>query len=232
MAKKYEFTGAVHPVYRYLKRIRALVDIPLHGIKAGDMGGWLEGEHNLSHDGACWVCDNSIVQTKATVTDDAVVIYASRVGGSASVRDTAIVAYKSEVGYYARIQEEAHICDLTSVRGNAVVKGRTIISGGSVIYGHAVIKDRACISGNVHVYEYATVSNEARVIASGNPTLSNTAIHLCNDVHVGGQLVLETPGIYDSVRSLPNYVFRGVLHGDNADHMLSLSLLNQLIFKK
>lgn len=51
--KKYEFTGEVKYIGRkILHRIRAVRDIPEYEIKSGDMGGWLETEENLSHNGA------------------------------------------------------------------------------------------------------------------------------------------------------------------------------------
>ena len=42
-------------------RIRALRDIPRHNVKAGDVGGWIESEYNLSQDGDAWVRDGICV---------------------------------------------------------------------------------------------------------------------------------------------------------------------------
>lgn len=36
-------------------RIQALRDIPVHGVKAGDLGGFVESEANLSQEGDCWI---------------------------------------------------------------------------------------------------------------------------------------------------------------------------------
>lgn len=50
MEKKYEFTGeTLEYEGRTLHRIRALKDFG--NVKAGDVGGWVETEANLSHDG-------------------------------------------------------------------------------------------------------------------------------------------------------------------------------------
>lgn len=38
-----------------LYRIRAQRDIPIHGVKAGDLGGYVESEANLSQEGDCWI---------------------------------------------------------------------------------------------------------------------------------------------------------------------------------
>ena len=41
-ARKYELTDQHHPSASWLRRIRALVDIPRVGVCAGDLGGWVE----------------------------------------------------------------------------------------------------------------------------------------------------------------------------------------------
>ena len=57
--RKYEFTGEVKTICdgTVLHRIRAMIDIDLERrvVKAGELGGWLENETNLSHFGNCWV---------------------------------------------------------------------------------------------------------------------------------------------------------------------------------
>ena len=59
---KYELTDNVKTVAdRTLHQIRALRDIPRHAVKAGDLGGWIETENNLSHDGDCWISGNASV---------------------------------------------------------------------------------------------------------------------------------------------------------------------------
>lgn len=56
--KKYEFTGEVKRIKLIgtevvLRRIRAVTAFGV--VKAGDIGGWIEKEENLSHDGSAWV---------------------------------------------------------------------------------------------------------------------------------------------------------------------------------
>lgn len=49
MTMKYEFTGEVKIEFGVkLHRIRALVAIAAIGVAAGDLGGWIESEKNLS----------------------------------------------------------------------------------------------------------------------------------------------------------------------------------------
>lgn len=60
--KKFEFTGENKVWCGYtLRRIRALVDIPTHCVKKGDLGGWIEKDKNLSHDGNARVSGNTVV---------------------------------------------------------------------------------------------------------------------------------------------------------------------------
>ena len=49
-----------------LYRIRALRDLPWHGVKAGDLGGYVAGTHNLAGNG--WVSDRGQVFGDADVS--------------------------------------------------------------------------------------------------------------------------------------------------------------------
>lgn len=88
--KKYEFTGEVKNIGGVtLHRIRALIDIPEHDVKAGDLGGWIEAERNLSQKGAAWVADSALVMGSARVTGKARVMDSARVMGEALVTNSA-----------------------------------------------------------------------------------------------------------------------------------------------
>ena len=74
--KKYEFTGETKEIrllFRTatLHRIRATVAFGI--VEVGDLGGWIEKEENLSHEGKAWVCGD------ADVCGDAKVFSASHV---------------------------------------------------------------------------------------------------------------------------------------------------------
>ena len=57
---KYELTNeTINHLVRPLYRIRALKDFA--DVKAGDFGGYIEKESNLSQDGIAWVCDSALV---------------------------------------------------------------------------------------------------------------------------------------------------------------------------
>lgn len=65
-------TGAQRQYVR-LHRIQAVMDIPMWGVQDGDLGGYVSGWGNLSHDGSSWIADESIVAGKTRVSGDALV---------------------------------------------------------------------------------------------------------------------------------------------------------------
>ena len=72
MSKKYELTDETMEWEGHtLHRIKALRDF--NGVKAGDLGGWVESEDNLSQYEKCWLCDNARVYGNARVCDNAIV---------------------------------------------------------------------------------------------------------------------------------------------------------------
>ena len=82
--KKYELTKETKVIGgKTLFRIRALRSFG--DIKAGDLGGFIENERNLSHEGNAWVGDNAQVGGNAQVSGDAWVDGNARVGDNAQV---------------------------------------------------------------------------------------------------------------------------------------------------
>lgn len=77
---KYEFTGETKEYYgTTLKRIRALVTIA-GVVTAGECGGWIESEKNLSQEGNAWVSGEARVSGDAWVSGNASIFWASKVG--------------------------------------------------------------------------------------------------------------------------------------------------------
>lgn len=63
----------------------------------GEIGGWIESEANLSHEGDCWVSDDAKVYDAARVSDDAKVSGNAQVFGNAKVSGNAQVYGDAEV---------------------------------------------------------------------------------------------------------------------------------------
>ena len=110
---KYELTDERYPSDSRLRRIRALRDIPRFGVAAGDVGGFVESEGNLSQGGDCWVYGS------ARVCDSA------RVYGSARVCDSALVSGSARVYGSARVKRQDHVLTLGPVGGHSATLFRT-----------------------------------------------------------------------------------------------------------
>ena len=88
MNKKYELTDETKGIGGItLHRIRALMDISRYGVRAGDIGGWIEAESNLSQDDDAWVSDDAWVYGDALVNGNAEVSGNAEVKG---IRDYAV----------------------------------------------------------------------------------------------------------------------------------------------
>ena len=88
-----------------LFRIKALVTFG--SVDAGDLGGYIEKESNLSHDGNAWVYGDARVYGNA------------RVYGDAEVCGDAWVCGDAEVYGNARVYGDAEVCGDAEVYGNA-----------------------------------------------------------------------------------------------------------------
>ena len=131
--KKYELTEETINVFgKTLHRIRATRDFS--NVHAGDLGGFIENELNLSHDRDTWVYGNAWAYGEARVYGNALVSGDARVGGNASVSGDARVEGKALVGGDARVEGNA------LVSGNARVGGNALVSGNARVYGEARVK--------------------------------------------------------------------------------------------
>ena len=81
MGKKYELTTDTKIHFgRKLFRIKALVSFG--NVKAGELGGYVEDEKNLSQNDDAWVCDDARVFGNARVCDDADYVCAKGLGSA------------------------------------------------------------------------------------------------------------------------------------------------------
>ncbi|WP_375656308.1 hypothetical protein [Bartonella sp. MR63HLJHH] len=141
MQKKFALTNETRVFGNHtLYRIKALKDFS--DVKAGDLGGFIEKEDNLSHDGNCWVYDEALVFKNGHVYENA------------RVYDNAIVA-----GY---VYDNAH------VYGNAVISDNSHVYDNAYVYGKAIIYDNAYVYDNARVYENARIANNVHVFENAH----------------------------------------------------------------
>jgi carbonic anhydrase/acetyltransferase-like protein (isoleucine patch superfamily) len=166
--KKYELVEDKSIIHegRKLYRIRALrsyTPVPTKDgevIKSGDLGGYVEGYHNLSQKGDCWVYDNAKVYGNAIVEGNSVVGDAAEVFGNSNIRGHAEIREWSKVYDNAVVEGYSQIISHAEVYGNAYVKGVVTVVDGAKIhdnaivygrYGRGIVKKDSEISGNTRI---------------------------------------------------------------------------------
>lgn len=138
--QKYEITDMAHEEYPFLHRIRALRDI-CGEIRAGDIGGFVESESNLSAEpGDCaWIFDDAIAAGDAYVDRDACL------RGDAIACGSAYVSKGSVMSGHSRAEDNAYL------RG-ASMTGKALASGNAQIIHNPHTMGTPILSGNCKVY--------------------------------------------------------------------------------
>lgn len=170
-----------HPTIRGKRyyRIQALKDFG--DVKAGDIGGFVASEDNLSQEGDCWIYDTASVLEDAQVYGNASIRNYACVSGNAKVCGCATVSGKANVFENAKVKGEAVIQDYARVHGNCVIDGKAIISGNAKISGKAIVCSCAKVYGNSIINGSAIISGEktrihGKSFIGGNSTIANVDI--------------------------------------------------------
>lgn len=154
-----------------LYRIRALKDFG--DVKAGDLGGYIESERNLSQEGDCWVYD------KAKVTDEA------KIYGNAKIKGYVVISDNAEVF------DNAKVYDYAEVSGNAKVYGNAQVEDSAKIYNKVEVFDNALIDKETTLYNKAKVYGKAKVT-------ENAELH--DEVQVYDNAKIDNARLYDKAQ--------------------------------
>lgn len=163
-----------------LFKIQALRDIKESeylGINAGDIGGYIEKEDNLSHYYSCWVHENAKVMDNARIFDNVQIM------DNAIIKDTAEIFDEVKVFDQAIIFGNARLFHEVEVYNSAIVSGNAFISEYATINRRAQVYDNAKISGNALITDHAIIRNNSYII--DNAIIKENAI-VQNDAIVSG----------------------------------------------
>lgn len=169
MEKKFELTDETKCFGDILvHRIRALKDF--NDVEKGDLGGFVEKEKNLSHEGSCWIYD------------DASVLGSARIMNSTMIKENALVKNNAIVDMNALIRGRALI------GGDAIVSGNDEYDGiGVVIEGFANISDRATIKGKITIGGRVRVDGNAHIILHESYGIIDQGEHFGGNASIGSR---------------------------------------------
>lgn len=162
--RKYELVGQEGKFWR----IRALKDFEcVDGtkVKAGDIGGLIKSEDNLSQEGNCWVAKWATVSGKAKVFDNAKIGGEGMafVGGHAKVYGNAFVDGTSEVIGWAEVYDNAVLSSSVKITGHSKVHGN------AQVYGYAIVRDNAEVTDDSRVGSPALIIRDnAKITGNSN----------------------------------------------------------------
>ena len=184
---KYEmlYDDKIEVAGRTLYKIRALRDF--NDVKAGNLGGYIEGEENLSQDEDCWVYGNAQVYGDAHVYGNAWVYGNAQVYG------------------------DAHVYGNAWVYGNAQVYGNAWVYGNAKVYGDAWVCGNAWVHGDAKVYGDALISkiNDILCVANIGSRNDTTTFFKTKDNKIGVKCGRFTGTIDDFLEAVNE------THGEN-----------------
>lgn len=146
-----------------LHRIQAIKDFG--DITAGEHGGWVESERNLSQEGNCWINMEAKAYGYAEICDNAVLTCG------------AIACENSTIGNDTFVTDESVIRGFTYLFGNVEVSGKSVIDGYARLHGHVMVIGAKVIDaevyGNVVICDGAYIHGCIKI--DGNAYISNGA---------------------------------------------------------
>ena len=170
--KKYELTtDSITVMGVELFRIKSLISFA--DVQAGELGGYIEKEENLSQSGDWWIYDVACVFGNAIV------------------------------GENARVHEKALVYENAKIHGNANIWGYPKILGNARIYGNSKVYGYALVEGDASVYGNAKICEDSSVFGSstiyGNAKICGSA-HVCGDAVICGEALIYFDSNYTTIR--------------------------------
>ena len=187
--KKYEITNIRYDHFgEILYRIRALRDFG--DVKAGQLGGYIQAERNLAHEGNCWIY-NALVYHDAVVKGNAKA-KGGWIWNRAVLRQEAIaddgcfISCDAECFGQATIKDTAHISEFAKVfdkclvRQQGSVSGRAVCHGRSEIYGYGRASGTSELTGTFKLRGSGKLFegvHEKGVVETWSPFTSDVTLH-------------------------------------------------------
>mgnify|MGYP003515434580 FL=1 len=147
-------------------RVKALRDFG--NVKKGDIGGYVEGEKNLSQLGDCWIYDNAKIYNNAVIRDNARVCDNARIWGDSKILNYGQVYGNVEVCGDAVVCNCANVYHNARVFGNAIIRDNAVVRGDARIFDYVIVCDNADVRGEVCICGDAMISSDKDYIVFKN----------------------------------------------------------------
>ena len=176
-----ESRSAIVRLYRIISTKKFIVDGLT--VECGAIGGYIQGDHNLSHDGNCWIFHTAKAFENATISGDSYLLDNAAVYGNAMIRGASKIMSNARIRGNTSVVDSI-VMDNSDIKGNAVVKSSRIFNS-SLIYEDAEVIDS-------DLYHGAMVHGKARVF--------NTVMHDVSEIRgnatvyngrYGGRMIID-----------------------------------------
>ena len=161
--RKYEFTGETKEFQGHLLR-RIRYTEKFSSVSLGELGGWIEHEDNLSHEGNCfvkqeamvfgnakiienaWIFANSIVKDNAIIKNNAVLDEEAIVGADTVVAGHSWIGGDSTVCFYQNVEDD----NMENISGKTEISSCNIEATGSIVDCNLILTN---LSGHLTLKE-------------------------------------------------------------------------------
>lgn len=242
--KKYELCEDDYMVYKGKKlyRIKCISDdCDMIDVFKGDLGGYVEGCHNLSEFDSCWIYDDAMVYGNAYISRDTIVggnaeIYSDDKSFLGGVHISGGIEIKDNVKICGSVKiygDNIFITDNVKISDNVLISGNDItISGKSKIYENAKISDITKISGRSKIYGDSYIVNNAVI---DNAEIRSTSHYSVFTLNLPGGIHFLTWTFSNDVwniRTIRGNSSETSLHLNRKEVSKNLSILNRELFLK
>lgn len=201
-------------------RVQALVDIPLHNVRAGEMGGWIDKSSKLSDEGNSWVGNSSFALDGSEVSGDALLSGAAVISGTI-LQGNATVTGSARINVVPGVKRRSIVSHHSYVGGFARLSN-TVVSWGARIEDAAIISDSdidggICRIGGFAKIHASTVKNSkvyGKAVIQAKSYIVNSSIH-CSALVRGGTGI-ENCEVYGDANI--DYAYKGSGYDHTGKH--------------
>ena len=154
--RKYEITDITMEFEeRTLYRIRALKNF--RNVKAGDLGGWVSGKHNLSQEGDCWIYD------EAKCMDNARMYHNSAMYNNAVMCDFSEMHGCSEMHNYSAMLDNSRMYNCSAMYDNSRMYNDSKMYSNSRMFDNSAMYNNAVMLDNSKMFENSRMYRDSRL---------------------------------------------------------------------